>query len=104
MKMLWLSAVTATCVLFGSMAHAGDHHHRGERYERHCDDWRPRHDWGRREVYYRPVHYRPAEVYYRPVHYRPAAVVPVVPAVPVAYEPMPVYGGGRVHGSITVGF
>lgn len=102
MKRLWLSAITATCLLFGSMAHAGDHHHnRGDRYERHHDNWRPRNDWRPREVYYRPVHYRPAPVYYAPVRYRP------VPVVPVAYEPVPVYGGYRgdgVHGSITVGF
>jgi len=96
MKLLWLSAITATCLLFGSVAHAGDHW-RGDRHEwreRRCDDYRPARGW---ERHARPVYYRPAEVYYRPV-YQAAPV-----AVPVVYAPVRAYPGG-VHGSITVGF
>ncbi|MDB6062698.1 MAG: hypothetical protein JWM78_2801 [Verrucomicrobiaceae bacterium] len=104
MKKLWLSAVAATCLLAGSMAHAGDHwrgdhdgrDHRGwDRHDdRRYDGDRWRHsDWrGYRESYYRP-----AEVYYRPVRY---------------YYPAPVYYeryGRRgydndIHGTISVGF
>lgn len=97
MKMLWLSAITATCLLLGNMANAGDRHHwddHREARDRRCDDdhWRRGNGWGR-PVYYRPVQYRPAEVYYRPVYYRPA---------PVYREPVRYRDG--VHGSITVGF
>lgn len=99
MKMLWLSAVTATCLLFGSVANAGDRHRDWDRHEwrdHHYDDRAYHRGWGRPA--YREVYYRPAEVYYRPV-YRPAPV-----PVPVVYEPVRGYSNGAVHGTISVGF
>jgi Ni/Co efflux regulator RcnB len=100
MKTLWLSIITATCLLFGTAAHAGDHHrgYYNDRHDyRHCDD---RRDWdrGRHEGWrgnYREVYYRPVPVHYRPVYYRPA---------PRYYERVGGYRDGDIHGSITVGF
>lgn len=104
MKKLWLSAITAACLLAGTAAHAGDHGrgghdngwHRGwdnHREYRHCDDdrWERRHySRGYEHDYYRPV------VYSRPVYYsRPA------------YYGRPSYGryyDDDIHGSISVNF
>ena len=103
MKKLWLSAITAACLLAGSVANAGDwhgatHYNGGHRdWDRH--DYRSRddrHGWGQanwrgaREVYYRP-----APMYYRQGHYYPQPVYR-----DVGYR---VYGNG-LHGSITLGF
>ncbi len=111
MKKFWLTALTASCLLMGSVAHAGDHYRdhgdRGDRggrggYE-HYDHGRDR-DWGGRRGWAPPPR---AEWYgYRPI-YRPIGYSPVYyPPAPVYYGP-PVYRGydrGDVHAVISVGF
>ncbi|HSB96336.1 MAG TPA: hypothetical protein VLC91_07815 [Spongiibacteraceae bacterium] len=109
MKKLWLNALTASLLLgavsISAGAQAGDHYRghddrrdHGEHYrhyDRHHDDWHG-HGGYRQVVYreYRPVYYRPAPVYYRPVSYYPEPV----------YGARVGYGGGDIHGSISVGF
>lgn len=110
MNKLWLSAITAACVLAGNAAQAGDHGRHddwdhGHREYRHCDNDRGHH-WGwrgyDRGYYHRPVVYMRPVVYSRPVYYEER---------PAYYEERPAYygsaygnGDGEVHGSVTVGF
>ena len=101
MNKLWLSAITAACLLAGNAAHAGDHggwhdngRHRGwdnHREYRRCDDdrWAHRDHWHRYDRDYRDVYYS------RPVYY----------SLPVYYErPARGYYDDDFHGSISVNF
>ena len=103
MKKLWLSALTAVCLLAGTAAQAGDHHRgpdrgwHGERHDQRGHDHRDRHwdrGWNGARVYY----YQPARVYYSPVRYYPPR--------PVYYESRDYrrYGDPIIHGSINVNF
>lgn len=111
MNKLWLSAITAACLLAGNAAQAGDHGHghddwdRGHREYRHCDDDRGWHrGWGDRGYYHRPVVYVRPVVYSRPVYYERA-----YEERPVYYERPAYYGSayggdGEIHGTVSVGF